>query len=351
MTKERYLRVHNEGYKDFVNGYKEQIGATTEYMYINHNGGAKPEKTSNLIFNKASITFVCLTSNASYALKVIYDLENNYFITLYSGSLTAGNAYALEFDLPAMPMFNLELTTIVGGTLKTNYSFFFSSKVTISDSAYTAAWNSDLNAASKNSIYDKIQSLTLSDLASKSHVVLTDIGTLTHASLESEITTLQSAITALQSLQNKIAVIYDKKTNAAGGSITAFTWTTRTLNELLYSNITGCTLNSNRFTLNAGTYLIEWSCPGFKCDEFYTRLYNYTATAVISWGATSKSSSADNSQTRSVGARVVSPTSATEYRIDQLAVTSRAGDGLGVHNGYSATDDDIYTIVNIKKIA
>jgi len=68
----------------------------------------------------------------------------------------------------------------------------------------------------------------------------------------------------------------EKAANTAGGSSSAATWHTRTLNTSVLNQITGASLGSNQITLPAGTYRIRARAPGWVSDRMKLRLRNIT---------------------------------------------------------------------------
>ena len=69
-----------------------------------------------------------------------------------------------------------------------------------------------------------------------------------------------------------VAIIADVKAyNADGGTFTQNVWQTRDLNTELDDPLNIVTIASNQFTLQAGTYLVEWSAPAWPaCCALYS---------------------------------------------------------------------------------
>ena len=67
-----------------------------------------------------------------------------------------------------------------------------------------------------------------------------------------------------------------KAYNAGGGTFTSGDWRTRDINTE-DSDASGiCTISSNQFTLEAGTYVINANAPASACSLHFARLYNIT---------------------------------------------------------------------------
>jgi hypothetical protein len=85
-----------------------------------------------------------------------------------------------------------------------------------------------------------------------------------------------------------VAIVAEQQplgTNA--GQFSALAWRTRVLNTEVADPDGIVTLSANRFTLQAGTYLITTSIPAFKTSRTQSRLYNYTDSTVVDVGISS----------------------------------------------------------------
>jgi len=136
-----------------------------------------------------------------------------------------------------------------------------------------------------------------------------------------------------------------------GGSSVADTWTTRTINTEVADPDSIVTLNSNQFTLGAGSYLIEWSCVSFATSNATSRLYDVTNTADIQHSLVSPSSITYSGSATHVGLARVSPTSSTAYEIQMITNISNAVDGFGRANSATGSGDEVYLFVKIYKEA
>ena len=72
------------------------------------------------------------------------------------------------------------------------------------------------------------------------------------------------------------ASVMDRKdASLGGGGFTSGAWRDRDLNAFIDPDDI-VSLSSNEFTLQAGTYMIEWICAGYAIERNKTRLYNVT---------------------------------------------------------------------------
>lgn len=146
------------------------------------------------------------------------------------------------------------------------------------------------------------------------------------------------------------AVAVDEKaTNTDGGTATATTWTTRTLNTELFDPDGIVTLASNEFTLGAGNYVIESLSPfAYSVGRIVrNRIYNVTDAVVVAYSMTG----------RSIGLALflvptfayISIASSKTFRLEYYAGASVSEQDLGIANNISGVTE-IYSIVNIWKV-
>ena len=76
----------------------------------------------------------------------------------------------------------------------------------------------------------------------------------------------------------------EKVSGTPGGSASAGTWQTRDNGTLIFSNISGASLLSNKITLPPGQYHLEARAPAYSCNGHKLRLYNETDSAVVGYG-------------------------------------------------------------------
>ena len=87
--------------------------------------------------------------------------------------------------------------------------------------------------------------------------------------------------------------VQDQKTSGtAGGTFTAGSWQTRTLNATVgTTTISGASLATNQITLPAGTYNIRAWAQAHYTNVHQTRLYDTTGAAVLALGTTARAES------------------------------------------------------------
>ena len=144
------------------------------------------------------------------------------------------------------------------------------------------------------------------------------------------------------------AIICDQKSNTTdAGTFTTGDWRTRDLNTELYDPDSIVSISSNQFTLAAGSYLIEWSCPVFRVGRHQSRLYDITGSASIQHGISNVSDvGGDGDGNNSNGAARVTISANNVYEIQHQCSTTYSTTGLG-HAADFGTE--IYTLVKIFK--
>lgn len=146
----------------------------------------------------------------------------------------------------------------------------------------------------------------------------------------------------------KIAVIQEEKPyNTNGGASASNNWQDRVLDTVHFDPDNIVTLASNQFTLGAGTYIIEFSTPGFLCSRHISALYDVTNSAYVEYGKVmyTDAGASNNSE----GIARVSITSNTTYKIRQHTQVARVTNGLGVSSTVSGVPA-IWTTVKITQI-
>lgn len=150
-----------------------------------------------------------------------------------------------------------------------------------------------------------------------------------------------------RALAQSFALIEDQKTSGTnGGTFTSGADQTRDLNTEVYDPDGIVSIASNQFTLGAGTYLIEWSAPAYKCGLHQSMLYDVTGTATLARGESTLSSTGDNTQNASRGACVVTPSGSNTYQIRHRCATTQASTGFGNPASFGT---EVYTRVKITK--
>lgn len=147
------------------------------------------------------------------------------------------------------------------------------------------------------------------------------------------------------------AILEDQKSDATdgGGLDKDDGWAIRDLNTEVADPDSITSISSNKFTLQAGSYLITWIVPAYRTGENVTRLYDVTNSATKGVSLTGYVNSSDSTQIHMNGSARVSPTGATEYRIEHNCKVSKTGNGRGVSANLGV--NEVYTHVEIYKEA
>tara|TARA_B100000282_G_scaffold212874_1_gene157182 strand:- start:16 stop:705 length:690 start_codon:yes stop_codon:yes gene_type:complete len=116
------------------------------------------------------------------------------------------------------------------------------------------------------------------------------------------------------------------------GTLTANTWMTRDITHEQADPDNIVTLDgSGNFTLQAGTYFVEWSAPAWRCDRHTTRLYDVNAGIAKGFGTLEFSQdSGSYTQSSSRGFARFTITSSNTYRLQTKGNITKSGDGLGL---------------------
>tara|TARA_R100001082_G_scaffold4858_1_gene3495 strand:+ start:296 stop:856 length:561 start_codon:yes stop_codon:yes gene_type:complete len=142
---------------------------------------------------------------------------------------------------------------------------------------------------------------------------------------------------------------HQESDGTAGGTLTSGDWRTRPLNTEVTDPDGIVSISSNQFTLQAGTYLIEWRMPGYHCETWQSRLQNITDTSTVALG--------ESHYTRSLyhqhwgqGAVRVTISGAKAFEIQQYAYSTSSTNGMGFPTSNS-TGVEVYARVKIYKEA
>tara|TARA_A200000159_G_scaffold107844_1_gene100575 strand:- start:184 stop:732 length:549 start_codon:yes stop_codon:yes gene_type:complete len=147
----------------------------------------------------------------------------------------------------------------------------------------------------------------------------------------------------------KVALLADvKSANTAGGTFTAGDWYTRDLNTEVYDPDGITSLSNNQFTLQPGTYIIEWSCVFFDVQLTNTRLYDQTGTAVVGTGMSMYGNPPDNGYGICNGSCQVTPTVASAYKVQHRCTSTKSSTGFGLASNMGI--DERYVEVKITQL-
>lgn len=166
----------------------------------------------------------------------------------------------------------------------------------------------------------------------------------------------KQCITPEMTVTRDVVVLQDQKAaGTAAGAASATTWQTRDLNTEVVDTAAICSLASNRFTLDPGTYEIEAVVPGYRCNGHQAILWDYTNSATILKGTSARADSGEQVTTHSFVKGRFTIAAPTEYEIKHYTQSARAGDGLGEALNASDPGDgapgEVYTLVRIVRTA
>lgn len=148
----------------------------------------------------------------------------------------------------------------------------------------------------------------------------------------------------------KYAKLSDQKSSGtAGGDFNSGAWRTRALTEQIDSSGI-VSVSANQFTLQAGTYRIIASAPGFRVNNHQARIQNITDSTTVDLG-TSEFSDGGTSGTgsRSFVDTEFTIASAKAFELQHYAQTTYAVSGLGDPCGFGV--NEVYAVVQIWKVA
>ena len=146
-----------------------------------------------------------------------------------------------------------------------------------------------------------------------------------------------------------VAVICDEKAHNADAGDSVVGWQDRELNTEISDPDGIVSISSDQFTLDAGTYLINWRVPAWKSDRHFSKLYNVTGTADLRVSQAGYNLHSTGNVTFSVGSYIHTIGSSNTYEIKQYIQDAQTTDGLGIAHDLSGYNS-IYTIVYIYKL-
>tara|TARA_R100001594_G_scaffold149764_1_gene208532 strand:- start:990 stop:1610 length:621 start_codon:yes stop_codon:yes gene_type:complete len=202
----------------------------------------------------------------------------------------------------------------------------------------------DIDGANSKISADKIQGQSGSTITVPTGhtVAITDSGGLTLAG---------TAVNA-GGLYASIAIIQDQKAyDTHGGTFTSGAWRTRDLNTEVSDADGIVSIASNQFTLQAGTYTIEWRTNVLEVNEAQTRLYNITDSSVTGVGMQEYTSSGNTVSSLMQGDAVTTISGAKVFEVQAYCGTTQANYGLGHRSQLVSDTVNVYTTVKILKHA
>ena len=140
---------------------------------------------------------------------------------------------------------------------------------------------------------------------------------------------------------------HQESDGTAGGTLTQDAWRTRPLNTEVADPDGIVSISSNQFTLQAGTYLIEWRMPGYNCETWQSRLQNITDGSTVGQGESHYTRGLYH-QDWGEGAARVTISGAKAFEIQQYAYSTQSTNGMGFATSNS-TGTEVYGRVKIYK--
>jgi hypothetical protein len=145
-------------------------------------------------------------------------------------------------------------------------------------------------------------------------------------------------------------VIRDEKApGTSGGSFTAGSFVTRTLNTITSYPVgqTDISLSGNIITLDPGVYKIRAYFPGNRCGRHTSRIMDNDLNTVLLIGSVVDSTTSQDVTTLSITTGILSVTSTVNIRLEHRCGVTRGTNGLGSASGFQT---EVYTQVTIEKI-
>ena len=154
-------------------------------------------------------------------------------------------------------------------------------------------------------------------------------------------------------LFSSYAIICDQKTAGTdAGTFSSGTWVTRDLNTELADPDGIVSISNNKFTLQAGTYLVIASAPAFRVNRHMIRLMNETDGTAVEYGTSKHSDNGDQTGNTSTLKARFTIAGAKEFEISHRCQSTENTNGLGVNSNQSFTvPNEKYTFVEIYKEA
>lgn len=157
------------------------------------------------------------------------------------------------------------------------------------------------------------------------------------------------ALTGVPQALPRIATISDVKSSGSnGGSSTAGSYQTRTLNTLVDNFNIVSSLASNQFTLVAGTYYIESEAPCYAGDFNKSKIRNITDSTDALLGQTAYANAGGGVQTNAIIKGIIEITATKTFELQHRVTTGQANIGYGRPATFG--DNETYSVVKITKI-
>ena len=161
-------------------------------------------------------------------------------------------------------------------------------------------------------------------------------------------TNAQDAVTK-NYIDNYIHLQDQKADTTNGGTFTQGAWRTRVLNTEVTDQPAACSLAANRFTLLAGTYIINASAPAFDVNHHQLKLRNITDGSDEIIGLQEYARVATIMGERAFLNGLFTIASSKVFEIQHICETTKTTNGFGTAGSFSV--GEIYTDVQLWKVA
>jgi len=141
----------------------------------------------------------------------------------------------------------------------------------------------------------------------------------------------------------------EKAANNNGGTFTAGSFQTRTLNTVMTNEITGASLSSNQITLPAGTYYIHATAPAVVVENHKAKLRNTTDSSDTLIGTSEYANATYATSNVSIITGRFTIASQKTFEIQHRCLSSQNNNGFGVNTNIGVVE--VYTDVQIWKVA
>lgn len=139
----------------------------------------------------------------------------------------------------------------------------------------------------------------------------------------------------------------DEKTSGTnGGTFTSGAWRTRDLNTEAQDTGGNCSLASNQFTLDAGTYRIKAYAPSYQVGSHQTKLRNVTDAADVILGSTERNGTGQATTTLSHVDGRFTITAQKTFELQHQCATTGTSTGFGFPASFGT---EVYSTVELWK--
>ncbi len=161
---------------------------------------------------------------------------------------------------------------------------------------------------------------------------------------------IKAYVDSLGSGTTPIYIHDEKTTGTSGGTFTSGAWQTRDLNTLTDPG-GHCTLSSNQFTLDEGTYEVQARCPAYHVNWHKARLYNISDSAVELVGSSEYTASTlFVSNASFIAGRLTVPSGGKTYELQHRCDTTYVTHGFGSRSDFTGAAE-IYSTIVLYKVA